>query len=73
MPDGARPVAILCLGHVDQFYTEPMLETERWASRMPLADCVFENCWPAPEEPVVREARDEGDRGDGPQQAPEPE
>ncbi|SMG58848.1 5,6-dimethylbenzimidazole synthase [Paraburkholderia susongensis] len=46
MPEGARPVAILCLGHVDQFYSEPMLETERWASRLPLADCVFENCWP---------------------------
>ncbi|MBN3806760.1 5,6-dimethylbenzimidazole synthase [Paraburkholderia sp. Ac-20336] len=46
MPAGARPVAILCLGHVDRFYSEPMLETERWASRLPLADCVFENCWP---------------------------
>ncbi|MGF6742064.1 5,6-dimethylbenzimidazole synthase [Paraburkholderia atlantica] len=46
MPEGARPVAILCLGHVDTFYSEPMLETERWASRLPLADCVFENRWP---------------------------
>jgi 5,6-dimethylbenzimidazole synthase len=46
MPEGARPVAILCLGHVDHFYSEPMLETERWASRLPLADCVFENRWP---------------------------
>ena len=50
MPEGARPVAILCLGHVDQFYSEPMLETERWARRLPLADCVFENRWPAPGE-----------------------
>ncbi|HEY1995805.1 5,6-dimethylbenzimidazole synthase [Paraburkholderia sp.] len=49
MPEGARPVAILCLGHVDQFYAEPMLETEKWATRMPLAECVFENRWP--EEP----------------------
>lgn len=46
MPAGARPVAILCLGHVDAFYAEPMLETERWASRLPLADCMFENRWP---------------------------
>ena len=46
MPAGARPVAILCLGHVDEFYTQPMLETERWASRMPLDQCVFENRWP---------------------------
>jgi 5,6-dimethylbenzimidazole synthase len=51
MPEGARPVAILCLGHVDAFYSEPMLETERWASRLPLADCVFENRWPR-EEPT---------------------
>ncbi|EDZ98222.1 cob(II)yrinic acid a,c-diamide reductase [Burkholderia sp. H160] len=49
MPEGARPVAILCLGHVDAFYSEPMLETERWASRLPLADCVFENRWPQDE------------------------
>ncbi|KXU88672.1 5,6-dimethylbenzimidazole synthase [Paraburkholderia monticola] len=49
MPEGARPVAILCLGHVDAFYSEPMLETERWASRLPLADCVFENHWPRDE------------------------
>jgi 5,6-dimethylbenzimidazole synthase len=46
MPDGARPVAILCLGHVESFYTEPMLETQRWAKRLPVADCVFENYWP---------------------------
>ncbi len=46
MPEGARPVAIQCLGHVDRFYSEPMLQTERWADRMPLADCVFENRWP---------------------------
>jgi 5,6-dimethylbenzimidazole synthase len=46
MPAGARPVAILCLGHVDSFYTGPMLETQRWATRMPVADCVFENRWP---------------------------
>jgi 5,6-dimethylbenzimidazole synthase len=49
MPAGARPVAILCLGHVDEFYAQPMLETERWASRMPLDQCVFENRWPEPE------------------------
>ena len=49
MPEGARPVAILCLGHVDAFYSEPMLETDRWASRLPLAECVFENVWPRDE------------------------
>jgi 5,6-dimethylbenzimidazole synthase len=46
MPQGAKPVALLCLGHVEQFYGEPMLETERWAQRMPLDQCIFENRWP---------------------------
>ncbi|MDE1182539.1 5,6-dimethylbenzimidazole synthase [Paraburkholderia sp.] len=46
MPAGAVPVAILCVGQVDAFYAEPMLETERWATRLPLAECVFENYWP---------------------------
>ena len=30
MPEGAKPIAILCLGHVDAFYDKPMLETEDW-------------------------------------------
>jgi 5,6-dimethylbenzimidazole synthase len=47
MPNGAQPVAILCLGHVESFYPRPMLEIEHWAQRMPLSDCVFENEWPA--------------------------
>lgn len=46
MPAGAKPVAILCLGHVEQFYDAPMLETEGWAERKPLRECVFENYWP---------------------------
>ncbi|MGH8780299.1 5,6-dimethylbenzimidazole synthase [Paraburkholderia sp.] len=46
MPTGAKPVAILCVGHVAEFYDEPMLETERWATRLPLVDCIFENHWP---------------------------
>ena len=32
---------------------EPMLQTERWAERTPLADCVFENRWP--EDPMQQE------------------
>ncbi|CAB3796375.1 5,6-dimethylbenzimidazole synthase [Pararobbsia alpina] len=46
MPAGAKPVAILCIGQVEQFYSQPMLETERWARRAPLDTCVFENAWP---------------------------
>ena len=47
MPAGARPVAILCIGHVEVFYPKPMLEMENWAKRMPLETVVFENRWPA--------------------------
>jgi len=46
MPSDAKPVAILCLGHVERFYDEPMLETEGWAGREKLGHCVFENHWP---------------------------
>lgn len=46
MPDGAKPVAILCVGHVDKFYERPMLEAQGWASRRTLSECVFENAWP---------------------------
>ena len=59
MPAGARPVAILCLGHVETFYPEPMLETQRWATRMPVADCVFENRWPDPAEATGPTAADD--------------
>lgn len=45
MPEGAKPVAILCLGHVDAFYSAPMLELERWARRRPLQEMVFDNRW----------------------------
>ncbi|MFC0397452.1 5,6-dimethylbenzimidazole synthase [Paraburkholderia rhizosphaerae] len=46
MPDGAQPVAILCVGQIDDYYPEPMLEMEHWATRARLGDCVFENRWP---------------------------
>lgn len=45
MPAGARPVAILCLGHVEAFYPGPMLESEGWALREQMQ--VYENRWPA--------------------------
>jgi 5,6-dimethylbenzimidazole synthase len=48
MPADAKPVAILCIGHVERFYDEPMLQAEGWAKRVPGALCVDENRWPAP-------------------------
>ncbi|MCD4504420.1 5,6-dimethylbenzimidazole synthase [Chromobacterium piscinae] len=46
MPAGARPVAILCIGHVEAFYQKPMLEQENWARRQNLADLVYQDRWP---------------------------
>ena len=46
MPKGSRPIAILCLGHVVEFYPKPMLEIENWTTAQPLSAMVFENNWP---------------------------
>jgi 5,6-dimethylbenzimidazole synthase len=45
MPQGAKPVAVLCLGHVKEFYPRPMLQDAGWAQRMELGEVVFENGW----------------------------
>lgn len=47
MPEGSKPVAVLCLGPVQAFYEQPMLQAEKWARRAPLADMVFEDLWGA--------------------------
>lgn len=45
MPAGAKPVAVLCLGPVHDFYDAPMLVQEHWAEERPLGDMLFENRW----------------------------
>lgn len=45
MPDGARPLAILCLGPVEGFYPAPMLVLEGWAQARPLEQLLYENQW----------------------------
>jgi 5,6-dimethylbenzimidazole synthase len=52
MPDGARPIAILCIGLVDAFPTRPLLDLLGWGSRLPLDRIVFENRWPKDAEPT---------------------
>lgn len=47
MPSDAKPMAILCLGPVERFYDEPMLQAEGWAKRIDLATCLAENHWPS--------------------------
>ncbi len=45
MPDGAKPIAILCLGYVNSFYKAPMLVEQGWTQEKPLSDMVMKNGW----------------------------
>lgn len=45
IPADAKPVAILCLGHVNSFYKSPMLVETGWKEAKPLAEMVMENGW----------------------------
>lgn len=45
MPAGSKPVAILCLGPVTEFYREPMLVQEGWATPRPLQELLFTDSW----------------------------
>lgn len=45
MPAGAKPVAVLCLGPVVEFYPAPMLVLEQWAQERPLSEMLYENHW----------------------------
>ena len=47
MPAGSEAVAILCLGHVEEFYPAPMLQTEDWRQPEPLDNHLMENYWRA--------------------------
>lgn len=48
MPEGALPVAVLCIGHVEAFYPAPMLESAGWAQARPIAELMFHNRWNTP-------------------------
>lgn len=45
MPEGSYPLAVLCLGPVEAYYAEPMLQQEKWAARAPLEDMLFDERW----------------------------
>lgn len=45
IPSGGKPVAILCLGQVAEFYAAPMLQLEQWRTPQPLHEMLFENRW----------------------------
>jgi len=50
IPNDAKPIAILCLGHVNTFYKEPMLVEEGWTKEKPLSDMLMENFWDTKDE-----------------------
>ena len=45
MPDDSYPAAVLCIGHVDSFYPEPLLKTEGWEREKQLDEILYENTW----------------------------
>ena len=45
IPDGGKPIAVLCLGPVPEFYSAPMLQLEQWRTPQPLHEMLFENSW----------------------------
>jgi 5,6-dimethylbenzimidazole synthase len=44
-PATVKPIAVLCLGHVERFYAAPMLVEERWRNPRPLEELLHENGW----------------------------
>jgi len=45
MPTGAKPVAVICLGPVAEFYPSPMLALEGWTQPRQLSELLFDNYW----------------------------
>ncbi len=45
MPSDSQPIAVLCLGHVQDFYPAPMLEIEAWDNRKAVGEVLYENTW----------------------------
>ena len=48
MPAGSKPLAVLCLGPVTEFYEAPMLVQQGWVEPRPLSELLFENLWGTP-------------------------
>lgn len=45
MPEGARPVAVLCIGHPCEFLPRPMLELEGWGTQRTLDEVLGIDGW----------------------------
>jgi 5,6-dimethylbenzimidazole synthase len=45
MPEGSKPIAVLCLGRVPEFYSRPMLEITGWTRGCALEELVHIDYW----------------------------
>ncbi len=45
-PEGAQPIALLCLGPVKEFYAKPMLVETGWRESKTLDSVLFNDQWP---------------------------
>lgn len=48
LPGDVVPVAYLCLGYVDELFTEPELQARGWRNRISLKDLIFSDRWGNP-------------------------
>jgi 5,6-dimethylbenzimidazole synthase len=53
MPVTSRPVAVLCLGYVPEFYPRPMLEMMEWRRGCSLEKLVHTDYWGTQDDPSV--------------------
>ncbi len=44
-PESSKPIALLCLGPVKEFYPEPMLQLEGWRKAKDISSLFFDNYW----------------------------
>ncbi len=69
MPEGSRPVAVLCLGHVPEFYPRPMLEMTEWTRGCGIGELVHIDYWSdaegGPDGGVDRDMRGDRDGSGG--------
>lgn len=48
LPENVVPIAYLCVGHTDDFPSEPELITKGWLPQIPMDEFLFENQWGHP-------------------------
>jgi 5,6-dimethylbenzimidazole synthase len=63
MPVGAKPVAVLCLGRVPEFYPRPMLEMTQWTRGCSLESLVHTDYWGGSDGAASPAGRTEGEGG----------